>query len=296
VNGSDPPDLAAARAFAVAAAQDAGALLRDRPREDVRARVKTDDGDIVTDLDLAAEKLITGRIQAEYPGHRIIAEEAGLLGAAAGDGGGPGDCTWLVDPLDGTNNLAIGLPVFVVGIAMCQGDVPVLCVVHDPVQQQTWSAVRDGGAWGPRGRLPQPPCRAAEHGPVLAWTQGHAVARDDPAAQALKLVLNSAARRVLQLWAPLVSWVMLARGDIDGIVGYRAEAVDLPAGALIAAEAGLAVCDLAGRPFDARIGRQAEDRSFVAAHPANVGRLTALVSAAARIEPEAAKLRTATHW
>jgi myo-inositol-1(or 4)-monophosphatase len=296
VSGSDPPDLAAARVLAVAAAQDAGALLRDRPREGVQPRVKNDHGDIVTDLDLASEKLITDRIHAAFPGHRIIAEEAGLLDGAPGAGGGPGGCTWLVDPLDGTNNVAIGLSAYVVGIAMCQGDLPVLGVVHDPVARQTWSAVRGGGAWGPGGRLAQPPCRQAEHGPVLAWTQGHGVARDDPAARALKLVLDSAARRVLQLWAPLVSWVMLARGDIDGIVGYKAEAVDLPAGALIAAEAGLAVCDLSGAPFDGRIGRRAEDRSFVACHPANIGRLTALVAAAGRIAPEVAKLPAATGW
>ena len=38
MNGSAPPDLAAARALAVTAAGDAGALLRNRPRQ-VQARV-----------------------------------------------------------------------------------------------------------------------------------------------------------------------------------------------------------------------------------------------------------------
>ena len=201
-----------------------------------------------------------------------------------------------MDPLDGTNNLAIGLSAYVVGIALCEGDLPVLGVVHDPVEQQTWSAVRRGGAFGPGGRLPRPACRPAPHGPVLAWTQGHGVAREDASARALKLVLESNARRVLQLWAPLLSWVMLARGDIDGIVGYRAEAVDLPAGALIAAEAGIAVCGHDGQPFDERIGLPASGRSFVAGHPANIGRLTALVATARRIAPQLAGLRTAADW
>jgi myo-inositol-1(or 4)-monophosphatase len=201
-----------------------------------------------------------------------------------------------VDPVDGTNNLAIGLAAYVVGIAMCQDGLPVLGVVHDPVGRQTWSAVRHGGALGPYGSLRQPECRWAAYGPVLAWTQGHHVGREDATARAMKLMLESTARRVLQLWAPLLSWVMLARGDIDGIVGYRAEAVDLPAGALIAAEAGLAVCDLDGRPFDGHIGRSAEDRSFVAGHPANIGRLTALVAAAGRMTPEVARLRPAATW
>jgi myo-inositol-1(or 4)-monophosphatase len=305
VNDVVPPDLEAARGLAVTVAEAAGTLLRRHPRAGLRTKVKNASGDIVTDLDLAAEKLIIERIRATFPDHRIIAEEAGVLGAVTGTGApapgnglageGPGGYTWLVDPLDGTNNLAIGLPAYVVGIAMCRGDLPVLGVVHDPVSRQTWSAVRQGGALGPAGRL-RLAARPEQHRPVLAWTQGHDVARADTAARALKLVLESTARRVLQLWAPLLAWVMLARGDIDGIVGYRAEAVDLPAGALIAAEAGLAVYDLEGRPFDGRIGLRPEDRSFVAGHPANIGRLMALVAAAGRIAPEVARLETPADW
>ncbi len=293
--GAAIPDVTLARRVAVGAAEAAGALLRDRATHDLGMRVKNSTGDIVTDLDLAAEQLIIGRIRAAFPGHQIIAEESGVLEAVSTDGTG-GRCTWLVDPIDGTNNLAIGLPAYVVGIALCAAHLPVLGVVHDPVAGQTWSAIRRGGAYGPAGRLQPPACRPAPYGPVLAWTQGHDVPRDDPAARALKLVLEEAARRVLQLWAPLVSWVMLARGDIEGIVGYRADAVDLPAGALIAIEAGLTIRGLDGRPFDERIGRRQEDRSFVAGHPGNIGRLLELVAAAGRIEPQVARLPATAEW
>jgi myo-inositol-1(or 4)-monophosphatase len=89
---------------------------------------------------------------------------------------------------------------------------------------------------------------------------------------------------------------MLARGDIDGMVGYRAEAVDLPAGALIAMEAGITIHGLDGQPFDERIGRREEDRSFVAGHPGNIGRLLELVAAAGRIEPQVACLPVTVDW
>jgi myo-inositol-1(or 4)-monophosphatase len=289
------PELDLARRVAVDAAEAAGALLRTPEHQDIGMRVKDATGDLVSDLDLAAERLIVGRIRAAFPGHRIIAEESGLLDAvsAAGIDGG---CTWLVDPLDGTNNLAIKLPAYVVGIALCAGTLPVLGVVHDPVAGQTWSAVRRGGAHGPAGRLVRPDRPPTPYGPVLAWTQGHGVDRADATARALRLVLESTARRVLQLWAPLLSWVMLARGDIDGIIGYRAEAVDLPAGALIATEAGIAVCGFDGQPFNEGIGPQAQDRSFVAGHPGDIGRLTGLVATATRIAPRVAKLAATADW
>jgi myo-inositol-1(or 4)-monophosphatase len=289
------PDLDLARRVAIDAAEAAGALVRTPAHQHIGMRVKDATGDLVSDLDLAAERLIVGRIRAAFPGHRIIAEESGLLDAASG-AGVDGGCTWLVDPLDGTNNMAIRLPAYVVGIALCTGTVPVLGVVHDPVAGQTWSAVRRGGSYGPGGRLARPACRPAPYGPVLAWTQGHGVDRADATARALRLVLESTARRVLQLWAPLLSWVMLARGDIDGIIGYRAEAVDLPAGALIATEAGIAVCGFDGEPFNEGIGPQTQDRSFVAGHPGNIERLTGLVATATRITPQVARLTATADW
>jgi myo-inositol-1(or 4)-monophosphatase len=284
---SDDPGAASARfeaerRIAVAAAEDAGALLRAGAGQQPAARAKSGTGDLVTQLDLAAEQLIVGRIRAAFPDHQIIAEESGQVGADS-------RWTWLVDPLDGTNNLVIGLSTYVVGIALCRDRVPVLGVVHDPVAGQTWWAVRGAGGYGPGGPLPRREPFATDR-PVLAWTQGHHVSRDDGYACALKLVLEFSARRVLQLWAPLLSWVMLARGDIDGIVGYRPEAIDLPAGALIAREAGMRLCGLDGEPFDDRIGRPAADRSFVAATPKSIGWLLELARTAEAAVPNVKEL------
>ncbi|MGH3812759.1 MAG: inositol monophosphatase family protein [Pseudonocardiaceae bacterium] len=196
-----PVDLERARSVAVTAAEAAGALLREAATKDVGVRTKDASSDVVTDLDLAAERLIVGHIRDAFPNHHLIAEESGLLDAD------DSSWVWLVDPLDGTNNVVIGLSAYVVGIALCENQVPVLGVVHDPVAGQTWSAVRGRGTRGPSGTTVCPPYRPAPCGPVLAWTQGHGVARTDHTARAMRMVLESGARRVLQLWAPLLSWV-----------------------------------------------------------------------------------------
>lgn len=78
---------------------------------------------------------------------------------------------------------------------------------------------------------------------------------------------------MLQLWAPLVAWTMLARGDIDGIVGYLPEIVDLPAGALLAAEAGAELRRLDGHPYELGIDRTPSELGFVAARPELLDRL-----------------------
>ncbi|MEU4928401.1 inositol monophosphatase [Streptomyces yokosukanensis] len=270
---SSPDGYAVEHRTAVGAAEEAGALLRSRYPDGFAARPKGELGDVVTDVDVAAEQLVVGRIRDRFPHDRILAEESGEL---AGDGGGR---TWLIDPLDGSNNVVIGLPVYVVGVALCVEDTPVLGVVHDPLTGRTWSALRGGGAQGPGGRLAPPRARPlSAAGPLLAWTQGHAVSRDDPVACALRHTLELRSRRLLQLWAPLVAWAMLARGDIDGFVGYRAEAIDLPAGALLAREAGVALRHLDGAEFGGGFGGPDTGRSFVAGRPEMLPHLLDLVS------------------
>ncbi|MFG2133753.1 inositol monophosphatase family protein [Streptomyces sp. NPDC048751] len=257
------PDFTPECLTAVTAAEEAGALLRSRFPDGCAARPKGEGGDVVTDLDVQAERLVVHRIRERFPHDRILAEESGEL---SGDDNGR---TWLVDPLDGSNNVVIGLPVYVVGIALCVDEAPVVGVVHDPVNARTWSALRGGGAHGPLGRLDATgaPHPLSPAGPLLAWTQGHAVPRDDPRARALRHTLEVRSRRLLQLWAPLLSWAMLARGDIDGFVGYRPEAIDLPAGALLACEAGVAVRHLDGGEFDGGFSGPDTRRSFVAGRP-----------------------------
>ncbi|MEV6678791.1 inositol monophosphatase family protein [Streptomyces erythrochromogenes] len=271
---SKGPDFDRERRIAVAAAEEAGGLLRRRFGDAYCLRTKDESGDVQVDLDLAAEALVLGRIRRHFPDDRILSEEAGLLDAA-------GERTWLVDPLDGSNNVAIGLPAYAVGIGLCLAGVPVLGVVHEPVTGQTWHAVRGHGARGGGGVLTGPAPGLPRPGAVVAWTQGYAVRRGDATASALRGALELHCRRVLQLWAPLLGWSLLARGTIDAFVGYRAEGVDLPTGALLAAEAGVELRTLSGAPFTPGFAGDDSGRSFVAARGETLAHLLREVGAVA---------------
>lgn len=275
---ADAGPYAREREVAIAAAEAAGELIRSRFNGTYAVRAKGPDGDIVTDLDVASEELILGRLRGHFPGERILSEEAGLLDA-------PGQRTWLVDPLDGTNNVAIGLAAYAVGIGLCLDGAPVLGVVHDPATGGTWHAELGRGAYGGAGRLGGPPGPVPEAGPLVAWTQGHRVRRDDAVAVELRGALERRSRRLIQLWAPLLGWTMLARGAIDGFVGFCAEGIDFPAGALLASESGVEFRTLTGGPF--RVGFAGPDstRSFVAARAETLEYLLDLVKPAAASLP-----------
>jgi fructose-1,6-bisphosphatase/inositol monophosphatase family enzyme len=154
---SEEVDLEHARSFATATARAAGEIVRDAVRRGFTVSAKGSDGDVVTSIDVAAERHIVGRIRAEFPGHGTHSEEAGLI-----DGDGDGAWLWLADPLDGTNNVAIGLSMYVVGMTLCRDGVPMLGVIHDPVSGRTWSAVKAVESRASKGSTE----RAASRGPL----------------------------------------------------------------------------------------------------------------------------------
>jgi myo-inositol-1(or 4)-monophosphatase len=165
-------DLSTARTVAIEAAEAAGNLVRDKLFRSLAIHEKGLDGDVVTDLDLAAEKTIIRIIRAQFPEHRIISEEIGKIG-------GDGTWTWLIDPVDGTNNVVVGLPVLSIGITLCHDDSAVASVVHDPVSRRTWSAIHKKGAWSTDGDRMDPHRSESRHKPVLAWIQGYCVSSSD---------------------------------------------------------------------------------------------------------------------
>ena len=124
--------------FAIGVAKDAGRLLRDRVGTIIDIGHKGSIN-LVTDVDLASEKLIREAISTYYPRHEILAEEGGLSESSS-------EYRWIVDPLDGTTNYAHGYPVFCVSIGLeFQGEI-VLGVVYDPMREELFTAERGAGA------------------------------------------------------------------------------------------------------------------------------------------------------
>nr|MBA2452328.1 inositol monophosphatase [Chloroflexia bacterium] len=97
---------------AMDAAREAGALLCAQQSKVSGVRHK---GivDLVTDADLASERLIADRLATAFPDDQLLAEE----GTAAGEDA-DGNRRWIVDPLDGTTNYAHGYPLYAVSIAL----------------------------------------------------------------------------------------------------------------------------------------------------------------------------------
>lgn len=133
--------------FAIELARQAGDLLR-RGHENGASLVHTKQSavDLVTETDLASERLLIDSLRREFPDHAVFGEESGDTLPASGP-------VWVIDPLDGTTNFAHGYPVFSVSVALLVDCEPVLGVVHDPLRNDTFWAERGQGAWRNGRRL-----------------------------------------------------------------------------------------------------------------------------------------------
>jgi myo-inositol-1(or 4)-monophosphatase len=124
--------------FTIDLARRAGMLLLSR-LEGQRDMVLKSRFELVTDADHASEELIIKAIAEQFPDHAIVAEESG---GAQGESG----YTWVIDPLDGTNNYAHGFPAFCVSLGLMKDGQLHLGVIYDPTRDELFSAERGQGA------------------------------------------------------------------------------------------------------------------------------------------------------
>ncbi|MCH8531127.1 MAG: inositol monophosphatase [Saccharospirillum sp.] len=129
--------------FATDLAQQAGQLIRQR-RDSGKLDQSYKGGiELVTDADLAAEKLIKKALQASYAGDAILAEETAQQ-LPDEQLRGP---LWVIDPIDGTVNYAHGHSMVAVSIAWYDEGLAQVAVVFNPFLNECFTAVRGVGAW-----------------------------------------------------------------------------------------------------------------------------------------------------
>jgi len=124
---------------AIQAAREAGKVLISHLRSDKEIKHKGK-GNLVTEVDILSEKLILELLKDEYPDYSIISEESNSSVAANG-------YTWIVDPLDGTNNYVFGIPFFCVNIALVKDEDILLGITYDPIRDELFRTEKGQGAY-----------------------------------------------------------------------------------------------------------------------------------------------------
>lgn len=190
---------------------------------------KSDPTDVVTEVDIEAERRIGQALGSRWPGYGWLGEEGGSRDIGA-------ERMWVLDPVDGTRNFVTGHPGYCVSLALVERGQPVLGIVHDIVAEETYTAVRGGGA-----RCNGVPMRVSAEGRAAMCVLGvglHTRARQDGTNmdRYLRLMHGTAAFRQGGALARDLAYV--ARGRLDGFWHPDLGPWDAAAGMLLVTEAG----------------------------------------------------------
>jgi len=202
--------------------------------------------DLVTEIDKQVERMFRALIEERFPDHSILAEEFEMQDRRS-------RYCWVFDPVDGTTNYAHGLPIFCSAASLEIDGQPVAAAVYDPSRRELFTAERGAGAW--LNGAPMRVTTAASLIDALLCTGfPYTVQQDPDELVALFGEFLRHARAVRRLGSAALDLCYVAAGRLDGFWEQKLQPWDVSAGALIVAEAGGIVTNVAGGTFDSRRG------------------------------------------
>lgn len=214
---------------AAAVAELAADLVRRSIGRATVAGTKSSPTDVVTETDVAAEKLIRRELEGRCPGSSVFGEELADLVGTNGIG-------WIVDPIDGTVNFAYDLPVISVSIAATIDGRVAAGAVVDVLRGEVFTAAVGRGAR--RDGRPIVAAATDDLAAALILT-GFAYDAGLRAEQAEVLTgLLPACRDIRCMGSAALNLCWVACGRGDAFFERDLKAYDYAAGALIATEAG----------------------------------------------------------
>jgi myo-inositol-1(or 4)-monophosphatase len=224
-----------------------------------KATGKNQGADLVSAADIAVENVLRRTILAARPNDSLLGEEGSSVLGESG-------LEWVLDPIDGTLNYAYGRTGFSVSVAVRDESGVLAGVVIDVMSGREYASSRGGGAL--RDGVSVATRAAGSLGDLLVdLGSGRGEVRS--LFHAVVQNLQPRVRDVRRVGSAALALAMVGAGELDAVYGPNLEIWDRAAGALIAAEGGAQVGNLAGGPAD--------DFMTLAAHPSVFDEFAAVV-------------------
>lgn len=215
-----------------------GKVLREYFGKVLKPVEKSTLWDFQTEADLESEKSILAILKTKFPKYNIYSEEEGKIDNDS-------DYTFVIDPLDGTNNFVLGIPNFSVSVALFHKSEAIVGVVYQPILDQTYYAIKGKGAFLNGKKIKVNNVINSEK-ITIAYGCGYKTKRNY-IAKIVGSLINSDHKRIITNWSVAHDYCLLACGKIESVISDGMELYDYGAGKLIAKEAGAQVVDFTGK-------------------------------------------------
>ena len=201
----------------------AGRAVRRCLGGDLGAQRKAN-GDLITKVDIEVNQILQESLLNTFTEDGWLSEETNSCSERLTK-----RRVWVVDPIDGTKELAYGIPEFAISVALVEDGSPALAAVYNPVPGEMFTASRGGGAYfNVRSRQCQRP--PGDRLVILA-------SRSE--VEAGKFEAFKSLAEVRPIGSIAYKLALIARGDGDGTFSLDPKNEwDIAAGVLLVAECG----------------------------------------------------------
>ncbi len=222
----------------ILAAEEGGKIIKKYFGDTLEIEQKTSITDFRTNADLESEQAILKILSTKFPKFNILSEEIGSINKGSA-------YTIVVDPLDGTNNFALGIPNFSVSIGLLEEDEIIAGVIHIPMIDKTFFAEKNKGAFCNEKKISVNAEKDLKKS-TIAYACGYNTPQHFEM-QFSKDLRAKSIKRFLTNWSPAYDYCLLASGKIESILTNDIELYDYSAGKIIAREAGAILTDFVGQ-------------------------------------------------
>lgn len=210
----------------------------------VKGRVKPEDSSqVLTNTDLEIGQHIIRKINEEYPDHNIIDEEAGVIDKGS-------KFTWVIDPIDGTANFAVGVPTYGTMIGLLENPTPIAGGLSLPSFDQILTAEKGKGAYLNGEKIKVSSETNLSHALVAIGMDPDKENPDkirDQMKTAAEVLLNS---RNIRSSNSVFDLVMVAKGSYGGWLSLSGKIWDNVGPQIVLQETGAIYTDFLGKPID----------------------------------------------
>lgn len=243
----------------ILAAENGGAEVSKYFGQILDIQEKTTLSDFRTKADTESENAIIKTLSKEFPSFNILAEETGFVDKKS-------EYTFIVDPLDGSNNFVLGIPNFSISIGLMKNKESILGVVHVPVLGHTYHAKKNQGAYMQNKKISVNSKSDIKYA-TISYSCGYIHSNDYSEKLTHNLNLLGI-NRILYNWSPAFEFCLLASGKIEAIINNGNEIYDYAAGKIIAKEAGAIITS-----FDGVFEKTDEGNIFIASNSQEINKV-----------------------
>jgi myo-inositol-1(or 4)-monophosphatase len=232
--------------------RESGEVVRQSFGEIVPSTKKLEKTQIVTEVDIASERLLIERIIKEFPNSGIIAEESGFILSK--------DTTyWIIDPIDGTSNFANAIPWFGVMVAFVIDHSVTDSGIYLPMSGETYSATLNKGAYK-NGIKIQPPRTVSLSESLVSLC----FSSDETLIQKEGKLFTTLSPHVLNIRSTnsAYDYAYAADGKFAATINLTNKIWDVAPVSLIAKESGMNVYDSEGNPLHFALTDETYEKNY----------------------------------